>query len=231
MSHSVKDHLGLAATEYDRTIRTFVPDYDPLLDELLRWLAPIGAAGGRVIDLGCGTGSLSAAIAERFPEVSIECWDVDAKMLGEAGRRLAPYGARVSLRERSFFEPLPACDAVVASLSLHHVRELAEKQRLYGAVHAALRPNGVFLNADVTMSTNAAVKDETMRRWVDFMGTHGISRVDAKAHLAAWADEDRYYSLDEELRALAAAGFAPPECFWRRGPMTLYGGSKSSSAA
>ena len=34
---------------------------------------------------------------------------------------------------------------------------------------------------------------------------------------AAWAEEDRYFPLDEELAALRRAGFAEVECFWRRG--------------
>lgn len=57
------------------------------------------------------------------------------------------------------------------------------------------------------------------------MGKHNISAEEARQHFAAWAQEDRYFSLQEELNALKHAGFQNPECFWRRGPMSIYGGA------
>ena len=48
------------------------------------------------------------------------------------------------------------------------------------------------------------------------MRDHGISDAEARAHFAAWAEEDRYFPLDAELAALREAGFGEVECFWRR---------------
>ena len=42
--------------------------------------------------------------------------------------------------------------------------------------------------------------------------------------VAEWAHEDRYFGLDEELAMLSQAGFARPECFWRRGSQAIIGG-------
>ena len=56
------------------------------------------------------------------------------------------------------------------------------------------------------------------------MGAHGVTPAQARRHFADWAREDRYFSLYEELGALAHAGFAHPECFWRRGPVAICGG-------
>jgi hypothetical protein len=49
------------------------------------------------------------------------------------------------------------------------------------------------------------------------MAEHGISGAEARDHFAAWADEYRYFPLDQELAALRRAGFAEVQCFWRRG--------------
>ena len=56
------------------------------------------------------------------------------------------------------------------------------------------------------------------------MGTHGISDPEAQRLFAAWAQEDRYLPLATELALLAEAGFARPDCFWKHGPITVFGG-------
>ena len=72
--------------------------------ELLAALAPPTA---HVLDLGGGTGALSAAVLDRLPQVRVTLLDVDAAMLDEARRRLGPFGERVEFREGSFLDPLP----------------------------------------------------------------------------------------------------------------------------
>src|ERR1700757_917293 len=113
--------------------------------ELLAALAP---AGGHVLDLGGGTGALSAAVLEGLPGVRVTVLDVDREMLGEARRRLAGYGDRAAFKEGSFLDPLPSADAVVASLALHHVHDLQTKTALYQVIHDALSPRGQLLNLD-----------------------------------------------------------------------------------
>ena len=46
---------------------------------------------------------------------------------------------------------LPACDALAASLTLHHVADMGAMTALFGRIAQALRPGRVFINADVTM--------------------------------------------------------------------------------
>src|SRR3990172_6801175 len=122
MAHSVEEHLGMRASEYDRVIRTFIPGYETMLATQLRWLATTLPETGLVVDLGGGTGALAQAVAERFPRVHIQVWDTDPQMLAVAEQRLRRYGDRVALVQRTFYEPLPEAHAFVASLALHHIR-------------------------------------------------------------------------------------------------------------
>lgn len=224
MAHSVSAHLHVKIADYDGFIRTVIPGYDTMravqLDLLGRSLPP----DGRVLDLGGGTGALAAAVAERFPTVHIEIWDTDPAMLTVARERCAVFGTRVSLVARSFVEPLPACDAVVACIALHHVKDLTMKGGIYKNILAALRPGGLFANADTAMSTVPFVRDAAFQAWGNFMGTQGIADEPARQYFAEWAKEDYYPPLATELRLLAAAGFAEPECFWRHAPFTVFGG-------
>ena len=37
--HRVAGHLGVAADDYDQTIRTFIPNYELMLETIVHWLA------------------------------------------------------------------------------------------------------------------------------------------------------------------------------------------------
>jgi tRNA (cmo5U34)-methyltransferase len=221
VAHSVKRHLDVAADAYDVEIRRFIPDYDDMLATGVELLGALAPPAADVLDLGGGTGALSAAVLASLPEAHVTVLDVDRAMLGEARRRLARFGDRVEYREASFFGPLPAADAVIASLALHHVHDLGVKTDLYRAIHAALAPGGVFLNLDAAITEGPRLNALVFQRWAARMAEHGITEAEARGHFAAWADEDRYFPLDEELAALRRAGFAEVECFWRSGASAI----------
>jgi len=221
VAHSVKRHLDVDAAAYDVAIRRFIPYYDDMLATGIELLASSAPPGAHILDLGGGTGALSAAVLGALPEARVTLLDVDRAMLDEARRRLARFGDRVELREASFLDPLPAADAVMASLALHHVHDLGAKTDVYLAIHDALTPGGVFVNLDAAVSEGTRLRALTFRRWAAGMAEHGITEAEARGHFAAWADEDRYFPLDEELAALRRAGFAEVECFWRRGASAI----------
>ena len=220
MSHSVEQHLAVSAAAFDVEIRRFVPSYDAMLDALVEALVdllPEGAAP-RVLDLGAGTGALSARIAARLPAASLTLLDADAAMLARAEERLAAHRERVTLVRGSFFDPLPPCDVAVASLSLHHVRDLDEKRSLYGNVHRALAPGGMLLDADAALSPAPALASRVRRRWAAHLVTSGDTEAQAYARFAEWDRQDRFFGIDEELAALREAGFTAVDVLFRSGP-------------
>ncbi|MBL9013435.1 MAG: class I SAM-dependent methyltransferase [Myxococcales bacterium] len=176
-----------------------------------------------VADLGAGTGALSAAILDGIPRARALLVDIDPHMLEVAQARLAPHAARFELRRARFEDPLPPCDAIVASLSLHHVAEVDAKRTLYRHLRSSLRPGGVFLSADATVHPSGPEHDRVFRTWTAGMFDAGIGPGEAEALFAQWSREDTYQPLSVELALLADAGFERPECFWRKGPVTVFG--------
>lgn len=229
--HSVKRHLDVDPRGYDTQIRRFIPHYDDMLATGVELLAAMTQPTARVLDLGAGTGALSAAVLAGLPQARVTVLDVDLEMLNRARTRLARFGDRVTFDERSFLDPLPAADAVVASLALHHVHQLERKTELYRAIHAALTPGGVFLNLDAAVSEDPRLNTLTFDRWAAHMGANGISEAEGRGHFAAWADEDRYFPLDRELAALRRAGFAEVDCLWRRGTCAICCGLRAKESA
>lgn len=218
MSHSVRRHLRVDIAAYDTSIRRFIPGYEEMLR---RAAAAVAAVRPEVVvDLGAGTGALAEALLGR-PEVgTVELVDVDREMLDQAGKRLEPFGPRAHFSLRSFDDVLPQCDAVAASLALHHIPTLKEKEALFRRLHEALRPGGVFVNADVTMPALDPERARGWREWADHLVASGIEETQAWQHFDDWAGEDTYFPLEAELDALAAAGFEA-RCAWRQGVSTV----------
>ncbi len=223
MKHSVRSHLRLEIEAYDESIRKFIPGYEEALTRAADEVADVDPA--LVLDLGVGTGALAEAILEHERVGCVNAIDVDPEMLAQARIRLKRFGTRVRFSERSFDAPLPGCGAVAASLALHHVPTMAEKLAIYERIFGALYPGGIFVNADVTVSSHPGTRERTYRLWAAHLVSCGIDERRAYRHFDEWALEDTYFPVDEELAALRKVGFHA-ECFWRDGPNTLMIGRK-----
>ena len=216
MSHSVRRHLRLEIDAYDETIRRFIPAYETMLAVAADAVAAVGP--DLVVDLGSGTGALSEVLLGRPRVGVVELLDVDSEMMDQARRRLRRFGERVRFTLRSYDEPFQPCDAFAASLSLHHIATLEAKSALYSRVFEALRPGGVFVNADANMPTDRTERDRLFRYWADHLVASGISEDRAWRHFDEWAEEDTYLPLDAELEALAQLGFEADRV-WSDGPI------------
>lgn len=225
--HRVAGHLGVAADDYDRTIRAFIPHYERMLATVVRWLDGHVPPGGLVVDLGAGTGGLSAAILDALPTVRVQLVDVDPNMLDVAATRCADHDGRYELRHARFEDELPTCQAVVASLALHHVATHDEKRELYRSIFSSLESGGLVCVADALVYEEGPERERMVEDLFAHMQRHGISAEEAAAHFAQWADEDFYVSLPDELSLIRDAGFPRPDCFWREGFIAVYGAFKN----
>lgn len=222
-SHSVRRHLRLDVADYDTSIRRFIPGYETMLRIAAEQIASIAA--NLVIDLGAGTGALAETILSTGKIGAVELFDVDPEMLERARVRLSRFRKQTRFRERSFELPLPPCNAVAASLALHHIPAINQKQALYQRIYNALLPGGIFVNADVALPSNPKERQAAYRAWTNHMDSCGIDATQAKRHFRQWAEEDTYFSLPEEITAMQSAGF-DARCVWIEGPGTVLTGRK-----
>ncbi|SRR6266540_5900840 len=223
----VAAHLGIDLADYDARIRTFIPDYDVMI-EAAAAAVPRGAR--TIVDLGTGTGTLAARCLSHAPRARIVGIDSDPDILAVAARRLP---VRASFICGSFVRtPIPSpTDAVVASFALHHVRTRAAKARLYRRVHAALSERGVCVTVDCQPSLNRTAARAERHAWTSHL-LRSYSRIEADALLKAWAAEDVYVPLESEIGLLERAGF-DVQVVWRRGAFAVLraGRLRSSSAS
>ena len=224
---SVSSHLAVDPRDYDDRIRKLIPLYDELIPEVARALAHSSRRVGRIVDLGVGTGALAQACLAEVPDARVWGIDADVAMMQVAQKRLGRRITRVTLVEGSFLDvPLPACDAIVASYALHHIRSLRNKQAFYRRCFEALRPGGVLVNGDCAPASTPQGFEQDLNVWFSHLARTFGSRAGAKRVYESWADEDIYVPLADELNLLQRAGFKT-DVPWRRSPFAVIVGIKS----
>jgi SAM-dependent methyltransferase len=217
---SVAAHLGIPLREYDRRIRTFIPNYEAMLDEAAR-AVPLGAR--TIVDLGVGTGALSSRCLQYAEGARIIGIDADADMLPMARHRL---GDRATLRRGNFLrDELPRGDAFVASLALHHVRTRPAKLALFSRIRAALRAGGVLVSADCHPSRERSRWTAQRELWLKHL-ERTYTRRKAESLLHDWSHEDTYVPFAAELHLLDKAGFRSTDVMWRVGAFAVIAAKK-----
>lgn len=210
----VASHLKIELEEYDARIRTFVPYYEQMLSLVADALRPLEVENPTIVDLGVGTGALAARCLVARPSARLVGIDSDPGMLGVARQRLAGWDA-VELLTGDFLETeIPRCDALVASVALHHVRTPDAKRAFYLKCADAIRPGGVLVSADCFPSRDPSAAAVQRTAWLAHL-ERTYSGPEAEGFLSAWADEDVYFPLEDEMDWLRAAGFRP-EVIWRK---------------
>ena len=134
----------------------------PLYDPLLRWMLRESVfkrhlvaqaridSGHRVLDLGCGTGTLTVLIKRLHPGAEVSGLDGDAKVLEVAEAKAAKAGLKVTFVHGMAFD-LPyadnSFDRILSSLLFHHLTR-ENKVRALREVFRVLRPGGQLHVAD-----------------------------------------------------------------------------------
>jgi ubiquinone/menaquinone biosynthesis C-methylase UbiE len=141
---------------YDATVRIATRE-QPFRRALVEQTA--ARDGARIIDLGCGTGTLAITLAKRYPAARVTGIDPDMQALAIARDKLRAAGIRVSL-QRGRAEALPFADAsfdrVVSSLLFQHL-DLEQKLAALREARRVLKPHGEMHVADWGRPANAAM--------------------------------------------------------------------------
>jgi SAM-dependent methyltransferase len=134
------------------SFRWLTPLYDPLLKWGMRETtfkrALIAKAdiqpGMKILDLGCGTGTLTVMIKQAHPTADVTGVDGDPAVLAIAHQKAAKTGVDITLdKGLAYALPYPdrTFDRVLSSLVFHHLTG-ENKQKAFGEILRVLKPGG-----------------------------------------------------------------------------------------
>ncbi len=144
----------------------------------------------RVLDAGCGTGRVTAALVERLPRGEVVAVDGSPAMVAEARERLGP-GVEVFAADLLELDLDAPVDAILSTATFHWI---PDHDRLFERLFAALRPGGRLV-AQCGGAGNVA----TVQAAIDAV---------AEPALAGWAGPWTFASPEETTARLERSGFA-----------------------
>ncbi len=148
------------------TRRTYVPAagrdwglplYDPIVkllgaDRTRQALIDLAALqpGHRVLEIGCGTGTVIIRLKRTHPDVTVVGLDPDPKALARAQKKARRAGVSIQL-DQGFADSLPYADGsfdrVLSSFMFHHL-PASEQEPTLQAVRRVLTPEGRLILVD-----------------------------------------------------------------------------------
>ncbi|MEU8929961.1 methyltransferase domain-containing protein [Streptomyces sp. NPDC048409] len=138
---------------WDRQQEWYMPDREDRFRIMLDMVEALVGTAPRILDLACGTGTVTARLLARFPAAVSVGVDLDPALLTIAegtfaGDERATF-VTADLKDPDWRAKLPydSYDAVLTATALHwlHSEPLAA---LYGQIAELVRDGGVFMNAD-----------------------------------------------------------------------------------
>jgi len=217
------------AEVYNATIGLVVPQYSLVKKMLCELLIGLGVQGRSVVlDIGSGTGLVSLGILKRLRQsrvVSMELLSNAQKVHQSAllarSRRdksllqrshlvlgdILMVRAGVDLQTMSGGIAQDGYCAVVSSFVIHHFNH-EEKQRVYQLAYDALRPGGVFINADLFSYSDPLLNQFANKFDIEWIKEH-LSRSQSR-QLLKLSDSDRSVLIDRWLRHYQTANRLEP---------------------
>lgn len=205
---SVAEAFDRAAQGYDAERPLLVPCFDAFYGAALGALEGL-PQGGRVVDLGAGTGLFAGMLAAGRPDLRFTLVDIAAGMLDHAPARFEAMGLaapEIIVADYGQSTPMGPWDAVISALSIHHLEDVA-KRSLFAAIHASLAPGGRFVNAEQVAGADEAEEARFDRDWEDGCREKGADD-DMIARARRRMRHDRCTPLAAQVAWLRAAGFA-----------------------
>lgn len=198
-------------------------EYDDWVAFVLREATRRGFQGGRLLDLGCGTGNATGPALDRG--FIVDGLDVSEPML-EVARRKHPRGTFVAGDVRTF--DMPDRYALVYSVfdALNNLLTDDDFVAMCQRVRAHLEPGGWFVfDANTTVGLRSLWEDGRAEGWagadIYYRWTHHYDEATGLATVEAFCRDrigeftevhhERPYDPDDLLRLLTLAGFEAPE--------------------
>jgi tRNA (cmo5U34)-methyltransferase len=213
MEH-VRQAFNKFAQEYDTHREYIIPQMREYYGAAV-WAMEAPAHPPEILDVGAGTGLFSAILLEKFPDARLTLMDISENMLDMARKRFtARPDTGYVVCDYSRSELGGPYDLICSALSIHHLAP-EDKCELFCRIFAALRPGGMFVNADQADGETEYFRQRYLDYWNDFLKS-GPMTEDQHAEILKRRDTlDRNEKLSTQLRWLCDAGFSDVDVVYK----------------
>lgn len=228
------------ASTYLSGIRAAIPFATEQIDMMLRMIE--AGAGGveRILDLGCGGGTLAAALLSRYPQARATLVDFSPPMVEEARKNLASYGDACTIvlhdlddaawREAVSDAPF---DAVVSGYAIHHLSH-ERKRALYAEIFGLLRPGGMFVNVEHVQSATPWLQELCDEMIVDSLFAYHteqggeLTREQVAEEFVRRPDKETNIlaMVEDQCAWLRDIGFENVDCHFKWLELAVFGGRR-----
>lgn len=228
MNEAVRKLFDEAAQAYDGQRRQLIPCFDDFYGTAAL-LVRTDRSSPSILDLGAGTGLLTAWIAARVPKARFTLMDFSESMLRQAQARFAGMEERMRYVQCDYAAaPLGGkYDYIVSSLSIHHLTHEA-KRELFRKIADALTDGGVFINADQVAGESPFYDAYYRERWEESVMATGLDPAAFEASKER-RKLDINAKLGDQLAWLREAGFAEADCVYRHYDFAVFHARKGNA--
>ncbi len=210
---NIQNQFNAVAKKYDENRRKFIPCFDGFYRDTTDFIASNITRVKSILDLGAGTGLLTAFWYERFPEADYMLVDIAEDMLKIAKERFSGCSnIKYSVEDYSQKLSEEKFDAIISALSVHHL-EHSDKKDLFEKIYEKLPICGIFVNYDQFCAGSAEMDKWYDEHWVSMLNKSGLSENDIRM----WQERrklDRECSVEEEIEMLKSCGFSNVKCVY-----------------
>jgi tRNA (cmo5U34)-methyltransferase len=213
MEH-IRKAFNAFAQEYDAQREYVIPELQQYYGAAV-WAAESAVPVPAILDIGAGTGLMSALMLHKFPRANLTLLDISENMLDVARQRFfGRKNIRYVVSDYSRSELGGPYDIICSALSIHHL-ETDDKRRLFRGIFTALRPGGMFVNADQADGETLYFRQRYLDYWNDFLKSGPMSEAQHAEILKRRDMLDKNEKLSEQLKWLNESGFADVDVVYK----------------
>lgn len=222
----IQNQFNAVSEKYDRQRRFLIPCFDDFYGTALALSEEVTLVKN-ILDVGAGTGLMSAFFHEKYPNAKITLVDISSAMLKKAEERfdgnknisfLNADFATVNLPENHY-------DLVVSGLAIHHLPDTL-KQQLFGKIAKALKPGGWFINADQVLGETALAEKIYTENWKNHVEQNPNLTKDEKQSAFERIKVDIMAPLKAQLEWLEHAGLKNANCYYQYHNFVVFAANK-----
>ncbi|GGE68436.1 tRNA (cmo5U34)-methyltransferase [Pedobacter psychrotolerans] len=222
----IQNQFNAVSEKYDWQRQFLIPCFNDFYKTALTLSEEVSIVKN-ILDVGAGTGLMSAFFHEKYPEAKITLVDISSAMLKKAEERfegneninfLNADFATVDLPENHY-------DLVVSGLAIHHLPDEL-KQQLFIKIAKTLKSGGWFINADQVLGGTDLAEKIYTENWKNHVAQNPNLTEEEKHSAFERIKVDIMAPLKPQLEWLENAGLQNANCYYQYYNFVVFAANK-----